>query len=80
MPLHLLHLEKAINATERRIWVACSWLLKRGDFIRIGDEFMCIVRKHRDGSISVERGIGAEHWAADRAIAGDPSGFQGNER
>ncbi len=80
MALHTLYLLKPITDTQTRIWLGggAHWL-QRGMLIQIGRERMRLVRKHRDGSFTVDRGVmgtttAAAH-ATDSGVGGDTGSF-----
>ncbi len=80
MALYVLYLSKSITDTETRIYVGGAKLLKRGMLILIGNERMRIMRKHRDGSLTVKRGVmGTEPTNVqilETAVGGDAASFK----
>jgi hypothetical protein len=56
MALWANYLAYAIDAQEQRLMLTYR-TAKRGHWLLVDDEFMPILRKHRDGTITVKRGI-----------------------
>ncbi len=80
MSLYMLYLSRSITDTQTRLYIGGAKLLQRGMLIQIGQERMRIVRKHRDGSVTVERGImgttTSKAYITDSGVGGDSEGFR----
>jgi len=74
MTLWTNFLAESIDAKRKRFRLTHP--AKRGQLLMIGGELMLVKHQHRDGSITVERGIEAvDHRILDSAPHGDPKDF-----